>query len=162
MAAKGLRNGLSAYVGAFADSLTDGVPFHATFDPEVARRRELANGRVPTWTLDLEKNFYGYFVGLRSDGYYMRWTHNDPGGDDEINLITGNAILHEKYEVFIVTTENATLGRIAVGLADLTLKQVSTNRWAIVRWDDRVDPAIGVNPADPDQLSFSARRLETQ
>jgi hypothetical protein len=153
IAAKGLGNGKAAYVGAFADSTVDGVPFYATFDPAVAARYPT----VPTWNLGLESNFYSDFVGLRSDGYTMRWTEASAPGD-EIDLLNGEAEIYRRYEVFTVAEDGSTLGRIAVGIAHLFYKRFGS-RWAIVRWEDQVDPNVGVEPADPDELSLSARRL---
>lgn len=154
IAAKGLGNGKAAYIGAFADSLVDGVPFYATFDPQVAAQHQ---GGVPIWNLSLEKNFYSEFVVLRTDGYLLRWSDAEAPGD-EIDLLTGEAELYRKYDVFTVTEDGETLDRLAVGIAHLFFKRIAA-RWAIVRWEDQIDPAA--DPDDPDDLSMGKRRLGT-
>jgi hypothetical protein len=144
--AKGLGNGKDAYIGGFADD--------ATFDFDASAEYS------GNWNLDLEKNFYSYFVGLRSEGYLMRWSYADAPGDDITpGLGTGN--IYRKYEVYTVT-DGTTNVRIAVGIAHLFLRKIDASRWAIVHWEDHVDPAVGHPPTtnNPEDLSMSARRLE--
>ena len=132
----------------FADSATDGVPYYAVFDPE-----DLAGQTAPVWGRDLELNFYGYFVSVSGQPYIMNWSDIDADvGPDEQTL-------YAKYEVFTVVDGIATT-RIAVGFADLVFRKINNNRWAIVRWRDRVDPSV--DPNDTNQRTFGARRLETQ
>jgi hypothetical protein len=153
IAAKGLGNGKAAYIGALADSMVDnGISFYATFDPQVSAQYP---GGVPTWNLSLEKNFYSEFVVLRTDGYLLRWSDADAPGD-EIDLLAGEAELYRKYVVFTVTEDGETLDRLAIGIAHLFYKRIGT-RWAIVLWEDQVDPAA--DPDDPDDLSMGKRRL---
>ena len=44
--------------------------------------------------------------------------------------------------------------------ADLYMQKVNS-RWFLVRWEDRISPAEGVNPADPDHRSMGWRRLDS-
>jgi hypothetical protein len=159
VAIKGLGNGKTAYGGCFADAIGDGVGFSAAFDPEVARAYEAQGRQVPTWTLDLEKDFYTSFVALRTPAYLMRWTVYEQHGNDEIDSVNGLAVLHRKYEVFLLDASNTTVGQIAVGITDLSFQRIGS-RWAITSWVDLVDPAVGANPANSDLRSFSYRRLE--
>ena len=154
--------GQTAYIGAFSDSARDGYPFYADFDPDVARRFEASGGPVPVWNLTREKLFYPDLIGVRTQNYIMRWTANEAAGDDDFDPATGDSTLHRRYEVFSVSNDGNTLSTIAVGLADLRFKHVTASRWAIVRWQDYVDPAIGINPADPDQITLGERRLKSQ
>ena len=158
IAAKG-PNGQAAYLRAFADPTTDQVSLTVVFDPEVTRRFEGGNGQVPTWNLDYERNFYSSLLRVSSYGYYMVWDFNAPAGSDDIS--SDGALLHRKYHVYTVDAQGSAIGVVAVGLADLTLKKVAPSRWAIVRWEDRVDPSVGIDPSDHGALSFSARRLES-
>jgi len=163
--AKGIAakaRGQTAYIGAFADSTRDRYPFYADFDPEVVRRIESSGGTVPVWNLAREKFFYPAFMQVRTQNYVMRWTGNEAAGDDDFDPVTGDSTLHRRYEVFAVSDDGNTLSTIAVGLADLRFKHVSASRWAIVRWQDYVDPAIGINPGDPDQITLGERRLKSQ
>jgi len=100
IAAKGHGNGQEAYIKTFADVAVDGVAFSATFDPEVARRHEQSGREVPVWDLALERNFYRFFVELRSESYLLRWTTNEVRGNDIIGA--EEATLYRKYQVFLV------------------------------------------------------------
>ena len=51
---------------------------------------------------------------------------------------------------------------IAVGYADLTFTRTPNDRWVITRWDDHVDPDVGVNPSEAEQLTLGRRRLESR
>jgi hypothetical protein len=157
ISAKGSGNARAAYIGAFANTTTDGVSFSATFDPVVVERRRASGRTVPTWTLELEENFYSRFVLLRSAAYDLRWSEHPTAGSDEVG--DDDATLHRRYEVFLADEAGSTLGRIAVGLVDLTFRKVD-GRWAIVLWEDRLDAAA--DPNDPDEISLGERRLETQ
>jgi hypothetical protein len=157
ISAKGSGNARAAYLGAFANTTTDGVTFSATFDPAVVAQRLASGHTVPTWTLELEGNFYRDFVLLRSAAYDMRWSDHPTAGSDEVG--DDDATLHRRYEVFVLDDAGNSLGRIAVGLVDLTFRKAD-GRWVIVRWEDHVDPAA--DPGNTDEISLGERRLETQ
>jgi len=95
-------------------------------------------------------------------GLFVDWgQHGLIGAEfarDEINA--ADAVLYRKYEVYAISADGNTTSRIAVGLADLFFRKISSNRWVIIRWQDHVDPTVGANPSDTDQLSMGARRLE--
>lgn len=158
IAAKDCGNGFQAYVAAFADSARDGVPFYALFADELVTLRIQAGLSVPVWNLPLERDFYRDFVRLYDEGYVMFWS--DTGEGDDFPT-PGEAILRRRYEVW-AEEDGELLASIAVGYADISLRAVTETRWAIIRWADRIDPEVGVDPADPGQRSFGEWRLETQ
>jgi hypothetical protein len=154
---KARTNGLTAYVGALADTNADQRAFHAFFDPLTLSRYV---GTVPQdWNRALEEQkFYPSFVRLpvaAAADYAMEWNTDLSAGNDDITDAT--ALLHRHYRV-IATVADGTPDTVASGFADLYLVKSSANRWALVRWDDREDP----NPPGPDALSFGQRRLESQ
>lgn len=158
IAAKDCGNGMTAYAGAFADSSVDQVPFYALFAPELVLLRQQAGLGVPVWNRTLERGFYRRFVSQYPDGYLMEWT---PSGEGDDFPTPGEAILRRRYQVWSVV-EGEIQSSIAVGYADLTLRSVTDTRWAIVQWADRIDPAVGVDPADPGLRSMGEWRLATQ
>jgi hypothetical protein len=161
IAAKGLPSptAKNVYSAGFADPIADGVGFTATFDPEVARAYEAQGHVVPTWNLELENDFYTAFVARRTEAYKLRWTNYEAHGNDVLD--TNDALLHRKYEVFLLDANGVSVGQIAVGIADLTFKRFGS-RWAITVWDDQVDQTVGVNPDNTELRSFSYRRLEAR
>jgi hypothetical protein len=156
--------GASAWLGAFADSSSpeDGPGYHQFFDPADLDFYESACGcEAPTsWRNSQEQAFYLEFLSVRpSDGYTILFEEVDenpdpPAGDEE-------ALLHRRYRVFATAPDGNSTSIIAVGFADLTFTKISADRWLITRWNDHVDPAVGVNPSDPEQLSLGRRRLES-
>lgn len=147
--------GLTAYIGALADSASDGVGFHAFFDAAVWNA--YTGIKPDDWTLSYEETqFYPAFIALRSDSYDMRWLPDEQHPLDE-TIDSDHVILHRKYEVYALSTNESLL--IAVGFADLYFTRVSASRWVLTRWQDRVDPDIGVNPADEMWRTFGYWRL---
>lgn len=158
--ARGCGNAEEAYVGTLADSTTDGVPFRATFADEVIALRQQAGLPIPVWNLELERAFYRDFVKLYDTGYRLTWSP-DSARVDDINLQTGEASIHRRYDVEQVE-DDETQGSIAVGYADLTMRRIGDDRWVIVQWADRIDVRIGPAPSDPGRRSIGEWRLETQ
>lgn len=156
--------GASAWLGAFADSSRpeDGLGYRQFFDPDDLAFFQSACGcEAPTlWRNSQEQAFYLEFLSVRpSDDYTIQFAEiearpDPPAGDTE-------AVLHRYYRVLATTLDGSSTMVIAVGFADLTFTKKSADRWLITRWDDRVDPAIGVNPSDPEQLTLGRRRLES-
>jgi hypothetical protein len=147
--------GQVAYLGALADTTTDGLGFHAFFDPAVLNAY---TGIPPTdWDLRHEAQFLSVFIRSFGDPYEMRWLsdevhpHDDDFGD--------HMILHRRYEVRALRQSTADTLLIAVGYADLYFARISAARWALYLWQDRVDPAVGAQPAVDDQRTFGYRRL---
>lgn len=155
--------GQTAYIGAFAEST--GVAtrgFHAFHDPgSVQAWRQVTHREPPAdWTQALELNFYADLVGLRAtDAYSMQFepdpTLLDEPGQDETTL-------HRHYTLISNAEDGSRVDTLAIGYADILLYRASAGRWAIFRWQDKIDPTQGVNPVNPDHLSMGARRLNTQ
>jgi hypothetical protein len=153
--AKG-SNGQEAYLGALADTTQDAVGFHAFFDPAVWSA--YTGPKPQDWDLDHERQFYGAFVQVRPDPYVMQWLVDEYHPHDEI-VDDDHHILHRQYLVHALVEETGESLLIAVGYADLYFTRVSASRWALTRWDDRVDPEVGAQPEDPLQQTFGMRRL---
>jgi hypothetical protein len=148
--------GLTAYIGALADSLGgDGVGFHAYFDAAVWNAY---TGLKPAdWDLDHEETqFYPAFIALRTDSLDMQWLPDEQHPLDE-TIDSDHVILHRQYKVLAISATESLL--IAIGYADLYFTRISASRWALTRWQDRVDPAIGVNPTNEMWRTFGYWRL---
>jgi hypothetical protein len=147
--------GLDAYIGALADSSTDGVGFHATFDAAVWNA--YSGIKPDDWNLGRERTqFYPAFAALRSERYRMEWVTDSIHSIDEEPDPT-HKILHRQYRVWALGETDSLL--IAVGFADLYFASISSSRWALTRWDDRVAPYVGVNPANEMWRTFGHWRL---
>jgi hypothetical protein len=147
--------GQDAYLGALADSTTDGVGFHAFFDAA-----DLKNypGTPPTdWDLRHEAQFLSVFIRSYGDPYEMNWLEDVDYPHDVYD--GDNAILRRRYKVWALRKSTADTLLIGVGYTELYFTRISASRWALVRWQDRVDPAVGSPPAIDDQQTFGSRRL---
>ncbi len=155
---KAQRNGQTVYIRAFGDTTLDGRGFHAFFDPASVVR----SGRtVPDdWDTAREGNFYAKFVALplvSTAAYEMSWDPDPDAQNDVIDEAAGTALLHRMYQVTaLLETEEIV---IAYGFADLYLVRVTSDRWVIVRWDDREGPDPMPNP---EAITLGQRRLELQ
>jgi hypothetical protein len=145
--------GQDAYLGALADTTTDGLGFHAFFDPAVWNAYD--GIRPADWDLRHEAQFLPVLIRSFGDPYEMKWLPDEvhPHDDD----LGDHMILHRRYEIRALRKAGTLL--IAVGYADLYFTRISAARWALTLWQDRVDPAVGAQPADPDQQTFGSRRL---
>lgn len=157
------QNGATAYANAYADSTqpTDKA-FYAFHWPAAVDAWRASSPRDPPnpWDLRLERAFYQYLVAYRpTASYLMTWDADPTSPSDEIEVTPNLALIHRRYVLFTSTSETD-VSVIAIGYADLYLYK-DNGRWYIYRWQDRVDPNIGVNPVDLDQLSMGARRLDS-
>jgi hypothetical protein len=148
--------GLDAYLGALADTVTDGVGFHAFFDQAVWNA--YSGIRPADWNRDYEAQFLSLFFNLKPSPYEMKWLPDENYPYDEMPD-GDHMILRRRYEVRVLQQSPAGTLLIAVGYADLFFVRISASRWVLYRWQDRVDPAVGVEPADPEQQTFGGRRL---
>jgi hypothetical protein len=163
--AKAGSNALSAYLGGLADSVGagDGAEFYAYFDAAAAARWQSVSGReLPAvWTrIPLEERFFNSLPGLSGTRpFEFDWLPDVEHPIDE-ELGINQKLLHRQYLLLALPTGVENADTLAIGYADLLfIKSLSADKWVIRRWQDRVDPAVGANPVNPSQLSFSARRL---
>jgi hypothetical protein len=157
-------SGRNAYYDAIADSVGPSTPaFYAVHDPLVVDAWRLTAQRDPPdpWDFRLEKLFYDYLIAvLPQFTYTFQWAPDNSRVLDQIDDGAGTALLH-RYYVLQATSKDGKIEKIiAIGYADLYLRKVSS-RWVLVRWEDRYDPTVGVNPADPDARSMGWRRLDS-
>jgi len=149
--------GKSAYLGALADTTTDGLGFHAFFDPAVWNA--YVGIRPADWNLDYEAQFLPLFYNVKLDLYEMKWLPDEVYPYDYLSPEGDRMILRRRYEVRALQHSPVDTLLITVGYADLYFARISASRWALYRWQDRVDPAVGAQPADGDHRTFGYRRL---
>lgn len=155
-------NGRSAYTDSFADSTSPSTPaFYAFHDPAVTDAYVIKSGsQPPDWTLYYERRFYDYLsiVAPSTYTYTFAWAPDNNSPSDQIDLTAGTALLHRYY---VLEASSSTVNAVyAVGYADLYLQKVN-GRWVLYRWQDRVDPTVGVQPADGTGFSIGYRRLDS-
>jgi len=161
IAAKGL--GASAWLGAFPDSTRpeEGPAYHQIFDPfDLASFEAACQCDGPSdWRAGQEQNFYLAFIAVRpSDEYAASFEVVEDHPD--VDPVGDTANRYRYYKVLATAPDGNSRLVIAIGFADLTFTKEG-DRWLITRWEDHVDPAIGVNPIDPYQLTLGRRRLES-
>jgi hypothetical protein len=105
--------------------------------------------------------FLSSFFRLYLCPYQMKWLP-DENYPYDVAPDVDHMILRRRYEVRALPKPPADPLLIAVGYADLYFTRISPARWALTRWQDRVDPAVGAFPANPEQQSFSGRRLNVE
>lgn len=88
----------------------------------------------------------------------MVFDADDTSPNDLIDETAGTALLHRKY--YVAATASTTTLIVAVGYVDLYLVKYQ-GRWYVLRWEDRLDPLIGVDPVDPNNRTLGWRRLES-
>ncbi len=159
-------SGASAYLNAFADSTVAGDrAFRAFYDPAVRVGWEGGSLTAPEpWDLSLERGLHTSLAGIRQqDSYDFRWNKDNTLVGDEFPAGADTGHVQWKYLLFSKSPASGsdTQGEIiAIGYCDLSL-QLKNSRWSIFRWVDRVDPAVGVNPAATDQRTFTWWRLKS-
>lgn len=163
MAAKG--RGSAAWLGAFADSTrpdADPIGYHQFFDPADLQFFVAACGcEAPSdWRYSQEQAFFLEFLNVRPSDDYAAKFDSIPANPDPLPGDT-QILLHRSYQVLANAIDGSATTIIAIGSADLTFTEITPAHWLITRWVDHYDPAVGVNPSEPDQLSLGRRRLET-
>jgi hypothetical protein len=149
--------GKNAYLGALADTTTDGLGFHAFFDPSVLNA--YSGIKPEDWNQEYEAQFISLFYSVKLSPYQMKWLPDEVYPYDFLSPEGDRMILYRRYEVRALQQSPVDTMLIAVGYADLYFARISASRWALYRWQDRVDPDVGAQPADPDQRTFGYRRL---
>jgi hypothetical protein len=156
--------GAAAWLGAFADSTRpeDGAGYHQFFDPaDKAFFEGACQCEAPSdWGYSQEQNFYLSLLDVRPGDEYVALIDSVEDLPDPEPTDT-EAVLHRHYRLLAIAPAAEDTLIIAIGYADLTLTKFTADRWLITRWDDRVDPAVGVNPTDPYLLTLGRRRLES-
>lgn len=156
-------SGQIAYYDAIGDSTsTTTAGFFAFHAPAVVNAWHADTGIDPpaVWDRDKEKAFFDYLSG-RFEGY----TYSLVWSVDDLSSLPpqqpdGYDLLRQHYELVATSADETLYQLVAVGYADLYFQKVGA-RWALTRWEDRVDPDYGVEPVDPDNVSMGARRLES-
>jgi hypothetical protein len=123
---------------------------------------EAAIGRSGTgWGWQNESQFYGAFIASKGSGRDSLALAVIPADPDSEYTGGDTQVLVRHYELWVLpTTDSGTPPlRYAIGNARLTFVRSGT-RWLILKWDDRVDPEVGLDTSSED-LPFAWRRLET-
>jgi hypothetical protein len=151
-------SGRSAYNGALADSVALGTrAFYATPDPAV---RNLYTNPTEPWDIGLEKRFYDYLIAVvQTFTYNFQWTTDTTSPSDFTDEAAGLALYHRHYELQAISPDGDPK-TIAIGYADLYLQRLN-GRWYLYRWEDRIDPTVGVVPADASERSMGWQRLSS-
>jgi hypothetical protein len=151
--------GQDAYLGALADTTTDGVGFHAFFD--LAVWNAYTGPKPADWGLAHEAQFLSTFIRAYGDPYKMEWLEDMDYPIANEDKGEKSRILRRRYKVWALRQSTADTLLIAVGYTELHFTWISASRWALIRWQDRVDPAVGAQPsgAAADQQTFGSRRL---
>jgi hypothetical protein len=157
-------SGRNAYYDALGDSTAGATPsFYAVHDPAVVDAWRIIAQRDPPepwWTWN-EKRFYDYLISvLQQFTYTFQWSPDNTQPIDRIDDVAGTATLHRYYVLQATSADEKIQTIIAIGYADLTLQRVG-GRWYLIRWEDRVDPNIGVNPIDTRNRTMGWRRLDS-
>jgi hypothetical protein len=156
-------SGQTAYYDALADSTAPGVyafyAFHAPGDID-AWHTQTGLNPDPVWSQLQEKPFFGY-LGEQAPGliYAFSWSPDNLSGLDPPPTET-LAMVHRRYLLSASSEDGSTERIVAVGYADLYMQKVGA-RWHLYRWEDRIDPAYGANPADPDAITMGRQRLNS-
>ncbi len=160
--AKGGSNALSAYLGGLAGNTTDGQDFNAVLDAAAVARWASVTGRQPpgAWGVALEERLFGHLPSLSGKNFVFDWLQDvQHPNDDELG--PNSKIVHKQYMLRAIPEAAGVVDTLVIGYADLTfLHSLTTDKWVIAVWSDRVDPAVGANPINQNMLSYSARRLE--
>jgi len=157
-------NGATAYVRAFADSTVAGDKAYRSFyDGGVKANWQAATQLTAPepWDIQQERNVHNTISGIRPTfDYAWQWGRDDTGSPlDDDPALSDTVVYHRKYTLLAIPKAGSS-EIIAIGYVDMAF-QKKDGRWSIYRWVDRVDPAIGVNPAATDQRTMSWWRLES-
>lgn len=153
--------GRLAWTDAMADSTGPSTrAFYAFHDARVLSAWKLSTPVAPPdpWDLELEKRFYDRFIALYNGAYVMVFETDNTSPTDVVDETAGTALLHRKY--YVAADVSGAAAVFAIGYVDLNLVKYQ-DRWFVTRWQDRLDPLIGVDPADPDNVTLGWRRLES-
>ena len=150
------------YSAAFCDSTRPGTPaFRGFSDPAVLEELARTTGRQLLDPTDfaVERRFYDYLAGLYPGfTYTFTWSAVSTSPAERVEARVGRTTLRRGYHVEVASSDGTVRKLIAVGYADLELVHAA-GRWQVRRWNDRLDPSVGLHPLDTDQVTMGSRRL---
>jgi hypothetical protein len=162
LAIQSKTSGANAWLHAFAESTQVGDrAYRCFYDDAVKRSWEVGASRSAPepWDLSLERGVHSSLAGIRPNATYaFAWEFDPSAQKDDDPALSDTVQYHRKYT--LKASDGGTLSTILIGFCDLSFEKVS-GRWTIYRWNDRVDPDVGVNPAVTDERSMTWRRLES-
>ena len=156
--------GALAWIDAMASPTGVFAPgFRAVHDPRVLDKWKLSSPVVPPepWDYELEKAFFNNFTSrvYPSYDFVMAFDRDDDSVDDVTDEAAGTALWHRRYYIAAALQDGAKI--VAIGYVDLSMVR-DQGRWYVLEWKDRVDPSIGVDPSDEDNVTLGWRRLENR
>ncbi|MEQ1834381.1 MAG: hypothetical protein ABL977_15135 [Candidatus Eisenbacteria bacterium] len=159
-------NGASAYQNSLADGSNGGLAFLAYHDD--AMKKVYTGDIKEPWTLEDEGRVPSSLAAVRSqDEYTFKFIVDNTllELDDFPTNDADTGLVHRRYQLLAKspTSGSDTQGEIImIGYADISLRRdKTTGRWAVFRWVDHLDPAVGALPAADVQRCFSYRRLKS-
>jgi hypothetical protein len=158
-------SGATAWIDAMASPTGPFAPGFVAFQDPVVLDKWLLSSQVPPpdpWNTEVERTFFSYFVGNVYPQYpfLMVFERDNNSIEDVIDEASGTATLHKHYYIAATLPDESTQ-IVAIGYVDLRMVKYEGS-WHILIWQDRVDPAVGVNPTDQDYVTLGWRRLESR
>lgn len=156
--------GATAWIDAMASPTGPAPPgFVALPDPLVLDKWNISSQVPPPdpWNYEVEKTFFGSFVSdvYPSYEFVMTFGPDNTSVQDVVDEASGTATLHRHYK--IEAQLPAGPKAVAIGYVDLGMVKYGGS-WHILLWKDRLDPTIGVNPTDQDNVTLGWRRMESR
>ncbi|HEV2106578.1 MAG TPA: hypothetical protein VGU27_12695 [Candidatus Eisenbacteria bacterium] len=157
------QSGATAYGDAFAESLTTADhEYRQVYDPGVLAAANAAHQLVPDpWDLTHERIFYSYMINLQPSDNLSLLLDRDPTSPNDDPSSQSPATFHRHYTLIGSPENGSRTDTLAIGYADITFYK-NRGRWYIFVWNDRVDPAMGVHPANPTNKCMSQLRIDSQ
>jgi hypothetical protein len=157
-------NGATAYMRAYAESTVAGdKAYRAFYDAGVKGNWQVATQLTAPepWDIQLEVSVHATIAAIRPNfNYLWQWDADPDSPIDDNPDLSDTVVYHRKYTLY-AAPENGEFEVIAIGFADIAMQKKEGPRWSIYRWVDRVDPDVGVNPANTDERTMSWWRLES-
>ena len=157
--------GATAWMDAMVAPTGPGTPeFVARPDP-IVLDKWLISSQVPPpdpWNLEVERTFFSSFVAnvYPSYPFVMSFERDDNSIEDVIDEASGTATLHRRYYIAALLPDQ-TSKIVAIGYVDFAMVKYGGS-WHVLIWQDRLDPGIGVNPTDQDNVTLGWRRMESR
>ena len=159
--------GADAWLHAFAQSTQAGDrAFRAFYDDAVKRSWEDKEGPAPEpWDVTLERGLPSKLFSISPNASYtFKWAGDPSAESDGVPGGSPDTVqFHRMYTLSATSANSSKPETIAIGFCDLSF-QNTNGRWSIFRWNDRVDPAVGVTPGNPstNQRTMTWWRLESR